>query len=519
MFPKPHDQQLLSCSDPDLAHFILESPRHPSSSRLTLLSPGLVAKLCLPGNMEDEVKAISVARQLGIRVPHIKRTIETRDDGYIILERINGIILEELWPRIGWIMTIRLAFQLRYSVQRLRSLTSSTAGSLCSGECRSFWLDDRYNLPAHSTPGAIVSFIEFWNNFTPLSRRRQSSEPTRSCNQNYLPPTPTSLIFTHHDLAPRNILIDNCGRLWLLDWEYSGWYPIYFEYASMQNFILPRNWGWLAQLRWKLFSWISVGMYSSERDVLARIRTKFTRFPVGRRNEVLHNKAPARYSALEYKYKAVESLTPSDELTEPDHYIFVVRTRIDKETKNQIHYIDVKSPGLRDVLRKVLQDTPGTCLREVKPSNNKHLKAISKKSKLDHETPTSNIVSLRHQHLITSVTFVLLLYLTRATWVPHLPALPSTFALPFRYTRLPSSFSSDIENGLSSSSFNLHTNVAAGDTRQGLDDGSKLKIQQIMKRKNVGFDEARRLFMQERFKKADIDETGRPRDPKFVSFS
>jgi hypothetical protein len=41
---------------------------------------------------------------------------------------------------------------------------------------------------------------------------------------------------------------------------------------------------------------------------------------------------------------------------------------LDKETKNQIQYIDIKSPGLRDILRKVLQDVQGICLYEEKPS-------------------------------------------------------------------------------------------------------------------------------------------------------
>jgi hypothetical protein len=80
----------------------------------------------------------------------------------------------------------------------------------------------------------------------------------------------------------------------------------------------------------------------------------------------------------------VESLTPPDEVNELDHYIFVIRTRIgeypglcpglnpdskaDKSTEKQIHYIDIKSEGLRDVLRSVLQDVKGICLREGKPS-------------------------------------------------------------------------------------------------------------------------------------------------------
>ncbi len=246
MFSDARDQQLLSCSDLDLLHCIDESPPHPSTKRITLLSPGLVAKYCMSGHMEDEVKGMDVARELRIRVPSIKRTIKTARYGYIIMERIHGTSLDDLGGQMGWIMTIRLAFQLRYAVRRLRSLTSSTAGSLSSGECRSFWLDDRYNLPARSTPDAIASFIEFWSKFTPPFGRRQSSSEPLKTNKNHLPLTSTSLVFTHHDLASRNLLVDKRGQLWLLDWEYSGWYPIYFEYAAMQNFIPSRDWGWVA---------------------------------------------------------------------------------------------------------------------------------------------------------------------------------------------------------------------------------------------------------------------------------
>lgn len=52
-----------------------------------------------------------------------------------------------------------------------------------------------------------------------------------------------------------------------------------------------------------------------------------------------------------------------------------------------------------------------------------------------------------------------------------------------------------------------------------MDEEGKRQVQKIMKRKKVGFDEARRLWMQERFKKGGIGEDGIPRDPKFVSFS
>ena len=59
----------------------------------------------------------------------------------------------------------------------------------------------------------------------------------------------------------------------------------------------------------------------------------------------------------------------------------------------------------------------------------------------------------------------------------------------------------------------------SGDSRQGLDDAGKKEVQRIMKTRRVGFDEARRIYTEQRFAKNDIGPDGRPRDPKFVSFS
>jgi len=87
------------------------------------------------------------------------------------------------------------------------------------------------------------------------------------------------------------------------------------------------------------------------------------------------------------------------------------------------------------------------------------------------------------------------------------------------YQRLPSSFAGDIESGLTSADFDLSMNVAGGDSRAGLDQQGKREVQRIMQARKVGFDEARRMFTERRFAKNNIGPDGRPRDPKFVSFS
>lgn len=105
------------------------------------------------------------------------------------------------------------------------------------------------------------------------------------------------------------------------------------------------------------------------------------------------------------------------------------------------------------------------------------------------------------------------LYITRARWLLLLP-LPD-----YLYHRLTSSFSNDIELGFTSTDFDLTSNVAAGDSRAGLDQHGKKEVQRIMRSQKVGFNEARRVLTEQRFANNGIGPDGRPRDPKFVSFS
>jgi len=124
-------------------------------------------------------------------------------------------------------------------------------------------------------------------------------------------------------------------------------------------------------------------------------------------------------------------------------------------------------------------------------------------------------------HLFYSALFVLfilatVLYLTRDRWL-HL--LPYDLFSHYLYTPIPSTFLSDAEQGLHSSNFDLASNITEGDSRSGLDQAGKREVQKIMKRHRVGFDEARRIFMEQGFKKNNIGADGLPRDPKFVSFS
>ena len=172
---------------------------------------------------------MKVADQLGIRVPQVFRILRGDRKSFTIVERIEGITLEETWPNLSCFATALLAIQLRRFVSLLRSKTSPTAGSLATGKCHSFWLEDRFGLPARSNPATVWSFIEFWAGFVSLPHAmRIAAAGVKALVTRWIPSMPTEFVLTHHDLAPRNMIVDRVCQLWLLDWEFAGWYPKFF---------------------------------------------------------------------------------------------------------------------------------------------------------------------------------------------------------------------------------------------------------------------------------------------------
>lgn len=111
-------------------------------------------------------------------------------------------------------------------------------------------------------------------------------------------------------------------------------------------------------------------------------------------------------------------------------------------------------------------------------------------------------MAIHHHYIVIS--------LIRTRW------LPLNFYL---YERLPSTFTGDVEAGFTSTNFDLAGNIEDGDARAGLNKQAKREIRKIMKKRKMGFDEARQVYMEQRFANNNIRPDGMPRDPKFVSFS
>lgn len=58
-------------------------------------------------------------------------------------------------------------------------------------------------------------------------------------------PTSSGTVFTHGDIRPQNIMIHRQGKvISILDWEFAGWFPDYWEYANIMINVWDGSWSY-----------------------------------------------------------------------------------------------------------------------------------------------------------------------------------------------------------------------------------------------------------------------------------
>ncbi|RVD85661.1 uncharacterized protein DFL_003974 [Arthrobotrys flagrans] len=259
-----NDEAIRKSTDDELKGFVqalrekarAQSTRgYPYCTRAIRISRGYVAKSYCDGWFQDLKAAVDIVRELGVRTPAIERLLEnTGKSGFeCVQEYVPGTNLEELFPNIDLQETIRLAFQLRGMLKIMHQKTNDRLGSCHSLECRSYWFESELGLPPACTAEDIAKVVNFWHNYKHdgTEAKKPFEELERCCTAGPAA-LDCPLVFTHHDLAPRNMIVDPKGDLWLIDWDYAGWYPAYFDRASMDHFGMYA-WSTYTLLRWSIF--------------------------------------------------------------------------------------------------------------------------------------------------------------------------------------------------------------------------------------------------------------------------
>lgn len=152
-------------------------------------------------------------------IPHPTR----KDFAYLVMDYIPGTRLDKAWPTLSLWSKVRVAWTLRSYVRQLRRITDTRPGPL--------------GPRAAKCPGNILSQLRLQGPFL-TAAEVTSFLNARSNLQRHVPippqyQRPERLVFTHNDIHMCNVIIGDDGRVWLIDWDWAGFYPEYFEFLAM----------------------------------------------------------------------------------------------------------------------------------------------------------------------------------------------------------------------------------------------------------------------------------------------
>lgn len=165
--------------------------------------------------------------QTSIPVPDIVESWEEGDRMFILMRRIPGESLDKAWPNLSTDEKERIAKQTAEYLQQLRKLQSDKIQSLGDHPVYDnfLFISKKDGLPH----GPLASDDELWD----VMKRGLGKIPEAAqIRLRQSMPSARPYTFTHGDLTDVNIMVENGSLTGIIDWERSGYFPVWWEYAS-----------------------------------------------------------------------------------------------------------------------------------------------------------------------------------------------------------------------------------------------------------------------------------------------
>lgn len=161
---------------------------------------------------------------------------EKRRTPYIVMEYVLGTSLLALWSGLSTDEKAAIATQLRTYFDQLRQLQHpGYFGNIAGGPP----LDDVFNAPLGSKEvnGPFATEDELLDCVfrVYLAEAGERMAPKVEYYRRVLPSIlrgSGAPVFTHDDFQRKNIIVRPDGKAVMVDWEFAGWYPSYWEYCT-----------------------------------------------------------------------------------------------------------------------------------------------------------------------------------------------------------------------------------------------------------------------------------------------
>ncbi|KAL5522304.1 hypothetical protein ACEPAF_2161 [Sanghuangporus sanghuang] len=215
--------------------------------KVSKIAPDVVVKRSPSTGIRECLSAGLVRQYTAVPVPMHERVFHGWISNYLVQEYIPGRVLLDVWAQLGWWMRLRVVVTLRFYIRELRCLSSRAGPPSFPGPPSNDGTPQRCNgrLFTKDGSGPFGSYREmsrwYQNRLLVMQQFRKEGLDSAPFDDN------APLVFTHMDLHPRNIILGDDGQLWIIDWTVAGWYPSWFEAASMISFVehrsdIPSSW-------------------------------------------------------------------------------------------------------------------------------------------------------------------------------------------------------------------------------------------------------------------------------------
>ncbi|OAA78873.1 Protein kinase-like domain protein [Akanthomyces lecanii RCEF 1005] len=170
-----------------------------------------------------EAAALRFASGAGIPAPLLHDVFTDNGIVAIRMEYVPGQTLDKLWPSMSLGQKRNIADQLHQILKQMRELEPPPNYIGC---CDGTGIrDTRVRFTYY---GPVCNDEVQFNEYLESTLFRQISSMLRTSLRGQLR-TGHRIVFTHGDLAPRNIVVQDGRISGIVDWEESGWYPEYWE--------------------------------------------------------------------------------------------------------------------------------------------------------------------------------------------------------------------------------------------------------------------------------------------------
>jgi aminoglycoside phosphotransferase (APT) family kinase protein len=205
-----------------------------SGRQVLLLNDGKVAKLGRNIKLHETNNMNFVRKHTSIPVPEVFDEYDTTDGRHcIIMSYIPGTPLQEAWPNMLDESKSSIVEQLIGYIHELRQLKGESISSASGSPTFMYIFDSPVDKVLHSSSEFHHLLTTRVYRLPGMFREAYVNFIRSRFNDN------SRLVFTHADLADRNIVVQDGRITGILDWEWAGFYPEHWEFVT---FVKNSDW-------------------------------------------------------------------------------------------------------------------------------------------------------------------------------------------------------------------------------------------------------------------------------------